>query len=209
MKRRIFVVTVIVVIFAVLEPTRAAAQTTPAIEVAGGYGVLRDAELEETFLLGWFASGGWNVTDWLAIVGEVGGQHTRSDFEFSGTVIGERQLDVYTLLAGPRYLRRFPRVIPFLHFLVGAARVKSDFEANDRFFGLVQLDPFLADSLLRELLITQTKPALQVGGGVSFPVGARLSVRLATDYRRVFDAFGRDLNQFRLSSGVVVGFGQR
>ncbi len=212
------------------------AQEVPAVEVAAGYGVLHDAELEKTFPVGWLASVGWNVTDAFAIVGEVSGQHTRSDHESFSTVTvsgscgfggclfgpppdriiqsvrirGEQQLDVSTFVAGVRFVRRSARVTPFLHILVGAVRVRSDIEQHELHVDV--LDPsFRQPSLpvLRDSVTTRTQPAVQVGGGVDFPVGARLSVRFATDYRRESDDFGRDLNQFRLSSGVVVGIGNR
>ena len=57
------------------------AQEVATVEVGGGYGFLRDFQSEETVPVGWFASGAWSVTDALAIVGEVSGQHARSDFE--------------------------------------------------------------------------------------------------------------------------------
>ena len=49
------------------------------------------------------------------------------------------------------------------------------------------------------------------GGGIDTYVTTRLSIRLTADYRGVFSSGRRlpDLNQFRPSSGVVVGIGSR
>ena len=207
------------------------AQEVATVEVGGGYGFLRDFQSEETVPVGWFASGAWNVTDALAIVGEVSGQHKRSDFEShlittggfpsagellcgfgpcppivirSVRISGEKQQAMYTFVGGLRIGQHFRRVRPFVHFLVGATRVTFETEDHDRF---VELGAPSNPGPLRHFATTETKPTVQVGGGVDIPVSARLSVRLAADVRGKW--FGCEATQFRLSSGVVVGLGMR
>ena len=209
-------------------------QEVATVEVGGGYGFLRDFQSEETVPVGWFASGAWNVTDALAIVGEVSGQHARSDFEShlittadvnvigtdgfpcglfgpcppivirSVRISGGKQQAMYTFVGGLRISQHFRRVRPFVHFLVGATRVTSETEDHDRF---VELGTPSNPGPLRHFATTETKPMVQVGGGVDIPVVARLSVRLAADMRGKW--FGSEATQFRLSSGVVVGLGMR
>ena len=64
-----------IVSFVVLMGMPSVAVAQHAGEIAGGYQFMRDYELEENFPGGWFVSGAGNLTDNIAIVGEVAGSH--------------------------------------------------------------------------------------------------------------------------------------
>lgn len=162
-----------------------AQDTRPAVEISGGYSFLRDQDIEEN-LHGWLASVSGNVTRWLGIVGEVGGNYKTvtlfdTDFDFS----------VHSFMAGARFSARGPgNVTPFGQVLVGAARgsisVLDESESSTEF-------------------------AVQGGGGVDFWVRPRLAIRVGGDYRRIVVNEDDDggLNEFRFYAGLVVGAGTR
>ena len=104
-----------------------AAQDIPAWEIAGGYSFTRAVTDEVTLPAGWFVSGARNVTDMLAIVGEVSGAY-RSEAEFGLEV----DRAVYTLMGGVRYYRRLARVTPVR--TVSPGRRASGLEGNVRGF---------------------------------------------------------------------------
>ena len=160
--------------------TPAAAQG-PRAEVAGGYQFMRDAELEESFPAGWFASGAIFVNDWLALVGEMAG--SQNVVESDGR---EAEVTFHSYAGGVRYYRRLTRVTPFAQLLVGGVG-----------FG-VELFEFDADA---------ADAALQPGGGIDVHLNERFFLRFAGDYRRVFSEEGA--NQFRFIVGAGLGFGRR
>ncbi len=158
-----------------------AAAQGPRAEVAGGYQFLHDAELEESFPAGWFASGAIYLNDSIALVGEMAGSQN--------VVVSdglEAEVTFHAYGGGVRYYRRLTRVTPFAQVLVGGVG-----------FG-VELFEFDADA---------AKAAIQPGGGVDVHLNDRFSVRFAGDYRRVFSDEGT--NQFRFIVGAVMGFGRR
>ena len=161
-----------------------AAQDIPAWEIAGGYSFTRAVTDEVTLPAGWFVSGARNVTDMLAIVGEVSGAYK------SEAVSGfEVDKALYTLMGGVRYYRRLARVTPFAQFLLGVAALVA--QPNDEAIDF----------------------AIQPGAGVDIRLTDRLAARVQGDWRRLFsadEALGTvDGNQIRISAGIVVGFGSR
>ena len=161
-----------------------AAQDIPAWEIAGGYSFTRAVTDEVTLPVGGFVSGARNVTDMLAIVGEVSGAY-KSEAEF-GFEIDKL---VVTLMGGVRYYRRLARVTPFAQFLLGGAALIA--QPND---GAIDF-------------------AIQPGAGVDIRLTDRLAARVQGDWRRIFsadEALGTvDGNQIRIAAGIVVGFGSR
>ncbi len=177
-------------------PAPALAQTRPAAEIAGGgYSFMRDYQTKENYPAGWFASGAWNITDWLAAVGEVGGTYKSFDFTLDSLKLNTNAR-LHPFLGGPRYSRRLRGVTPFGQLLVGAARETGGV------------------TIFRQSIATaETKLALQPGGGVDVPLTGRLSARIGADYRRIFakrkNTDQRSNNEFRFVAGVVVGFSRR
>jgi len=106
--RNLILVSVCVLRFAV----PAFAQTTPIVEVSGGYSFLRDQEIEENFH-GWVASVAGNLNSWFGIVGEVGGNYRT--IQVFGTDV---DLSVHSFMFGPRLSgRQRADVTPFFQFL--------------------------------------------------------------------------------------------
>lgn len=175
-------------------PAPVSAQASSGQIAGGGYSFVRDYLAKENLPLGWFASGAYNITDWLAAVGEVSGSYKNYDFTFdSDTFSTNTRLHSY--LGGARYSRRMGGMTPFGQVLVGVTRETGGV------------------TLFRQSIGTpQTKLTLQPGGGVDVPLTDRLSARLAADYRRIFaereNTDQKDDNQFRFAAGVVVGFGR-
>jgi hypothetical protein len=57
---------------------------------------------------------------------------------------------------------------------------------------------------------SSTEFAFQPGGGLSVYLSDHVGVRLSMDYRRiVFDNDEEDNSEFRLHTGIVIGFGGR
>ena len=170
----------------VVTPRTASAQGAPAAEVAGGYVLMRDFEVDTNFPLGWFASAGVNLSERFAVVGEVSGSYATIDL--FGTDV---DANVHTFMGGARFVRRMDRVTPFAQFLVGLARAGGGVD----FLG-VQISDAVTDF------------AIQPGGGVDVRVTERLSARVGADYRRIFSE-DADGNELRFTGGIVLGFGSR
>ena len=159
-----------------------AATQGPAADVAVGYQFMRDSELDENFPAGWFVSVGANLTDSLAIVGEVAGSRSSAGSALTS-------LDVYTYMGGIRLHRRMIGFTPFAQVLVGAARAVATVDVLG-----ITVDE------------SATSAAVQPGAGVDVHLSDAFGLRFAGDYRRVLGDGG---NEVRFLAGVVVGFGSR
>lgn len=174
-------VRLIAVAFIGLFATTAWAQEVPAGDVSGGYSFVRDQELEENFQ-GWVGSAAFNLSPWLGVVGEVGGNYkTLSAF---GTDV---DLSVHTFAGGVRTsFRGSSSVTPFAQLLVGAAR------ASGSVLGVSESD---------------TEFMVQPGGGVDVWFQPTVGLRIGGDYRRILEDSGA--NEFRFHAGIVAAFGKR
>ena len=160
-------------------------------EVAGGYSFLRDFQAKENFPAAWFASGAYNITNWLAAVGEVGGSYKSTDFVVD-SVSYSTTTRLHTVLVGGRYSRRVKSAAAFLQVLAGPA-----WESGGTTIFRESVGP------------TDRKIALQPGGGIDIPLTGRLGLRLGADYRRIFadrrTTPEKNNNEFRLNLGLVAG----
>ena len=167
----------------------ASAQEVSAVELSGGWQLIRVGELfedeAEVVPAGWYVDVAGNVTRMLAIVGQVGGNYKSIDVFFD-----EVDAKAHEFLGGVRVSSRAnARVVPFGQFLVGATR-------------------FRADSDLLGIDESETDFALQVGGGVNLMATDRIGIRVGADYLRVFSE-DEGTNVFRFVAGVVLPFGMR
>jgi opacity protein-like surface antigen len=171
-----------------------AATPQPLVEISGGYSFMRDVTIEENFPAGWYFSTAVNPLDWFGLVGEVSGAHK--------TIVENSFLELktqgYTFMGGPRFFRRFGHVTPYAQFLLGAAhgRVEATLASG--------LEPAVGSTE------SSTEFAFQPGGGVSVYLNDHVGIRLSMDYRRiVFDNDEEDNSEFRMLTGIVIGFGDR
>lgn len=180
---------IVSLVFVIGTPQIAVAQNSPAGEIAGGYSFLQDFTNELSVPAGWFVSGAGNVTDVLAIVGEVSGAYKTVE-----ALVLDVDLDLYTFMGGVRYYRRLARVTPFAQFFLGAARLS----AESTFLGFTESE-------------SETEFAIQPGAGIDIRLTDRLAARLQGDWRRIFfaEGFSDDSNEFRFAVGLVVGLGSR
>jgi opacity protein-like surface antigen len=166
---------------------------TPRSEISGGYAFMRDQDRSETFPVGWVASVVGNINGWIGAASEVGGSYRvcrdcqRGPFTsdtFRGT---DRNLRVFTFMAGPRFASRaMARVTPFAQVLVGGSHIS----------GGVQFDGALTTGF-----------TYQPGAGVDVYLTPNLGLRLQGDYR-VTRTEGHNGKASRVLAGVVWRQGQ-
>ena len=167
----------------------------PAVETSAGYAYLRDTTIEENFPVGWYFSAAANLNTWFGLAGEVTGAHKNLvDLE---PITAKANL--YTFMGGPRFYFQRGRIVPFAQVFVGSAHLR--WKATAPFGGL-------------DTTISDTKFAVQPGGGVTVLLAQHVSLRGAVDYRRIVftadDEFDEeDDSQVRVTAGVVFGWGAR
>ena len=170
-----------------------ASAQAPRFELSGAYSFMRDQDRSEDFPAGWVASVAGNINPWAAVVAEVGSSHRtchdceRGPFtsaEFRGT---DRDLRVFTFLAGPRFATRAMSVVtPFAQVLLGGSHIS----------GGVQFDGALTTGF-----------TYQPGGGVDVHLTPNFGLRLQGDFR-VTRTQGHNGKAPRFVAGVVWGHGQ-
>ncbi len=178
---RAVALTLITLMAVVLTAPTASAQT-PAGEIAGGYEFMRDWDVGTNFPTGFWVSGGGYVHNNLSIVGEFSRNSTTKEAGFVAA-----DLSVTTYMAGVRVSRREGPATSFAQFLVGGATGGATVSV----FGFSESD-------------STTAFAIQSGGGIDIHVAENTAVRFAADYRYVDGP-----SQFRIVTGLVVGFGER
>jgi opacity protein-like surface antigen len=170
-----------------------AAAAQPLVEISGGYSFMRDFTIEENFPAGWYFSTALNPLDWFGLVGEVTGAYKTLD----ENLLLKVKTHGYTFMGGPRFFRRFGQITPYGQLLVGGVH------------GRVEATP-LRDMGFPSVTESSTEFAFQPGGGISVYLNDHVGVRLSMDYRRiVFDNEEEDNSEFRVLTGIVIGFGSR
>jgi opacity protein-like surface antigen len=174
--------------------TPATAQDTQQAEVSAGYqwlaATISGEDEWRKFSKGWYIDVAGHltpadVTPMLSIVGQVSGNYrTFEDENFD--------LGVHTFMAGFR-ASSSGRLRGYAQFLAGGASLKASDEDD-------------SDS--------ETDFAMQFGGGVTLPAGARVGVRLGVDYMRIFAkedgvVLGGNINGVRFIVGATFGLGSR
>ena len=159
----------------------ASADPPPKVEIAGLYSVHHNDA--GTFPIGWVFAVGGNVTNWMAIVGEVGGGY-KSATEFGMDLT----IKEHTFLGGVKFASHGSRAaVPFVQVLTGIGNVGAGIEGYT-----VSVNAF----------------AFQTGGGVDIRMGSRTALRVQGDYR-LMRKDGSNLNEFRFAAGVMFGIGKR
>jgi opacity protein-like surface antigen len=180
----------------------ASAQTTPKVELSGGYQFLNfslNGE-NESMPVGWYFDVAGNLTPMLGVVFQVGGNYKTFDesVAIGGiTVSASADLKVHEFLGGMRVnLRSGGAVVPFGQFLVGGINGSIKVSASTTIPGQPPITVEDEDS--------STNFGLQAGGGVNFGLTDAIGVRAGADYLRVF-AEDEGANLFRVHVGVVIG----
>lgn len=158
-----------------------AAADTPKAEIGLSYSILHNKAT--TYPLGWVAAIDGNITNSIAIVGEVAGNYkTMTEAGIDLT------LKEHTFLGGLKFTGRGAgSAAPFFQVLAGLGRFGAGAEG---FSASVNVFAF------------------QPGAGVDIKLGANSAVRLQGDYR-LLRKNGENLNEFRVAVGVVFGVGKR
>jgi opacity protein-like surface antigen len=166
------------------------AQELPKIDASVNYSYLR-ANPATSGLGGFNLNGGsaavsYNFRDWLSGVADFGGYHVGSA---DGVKVDDHML---TYLFGPRFTyRKYRRISPFGHVLVGAARSGSDVFATSN---------------------SHTAFATAFGVGVDWNVRDRFSIRplqfdyLLTHLPEIGNGNNQTQNNLRVSTGIVFHF---
>lgn len=162
-------------------PVQALAQQTPKVEVFGGYSYLMaDINGSSFHLQGVNFSVAENVNSWF------GGA---LDFSSHFTTEAGFRTNTESLTYGPVFsYRKHPKVVPFGHALLGAARGSPEY--------LSISNPGFCFGVL-------------AGGGVDVKISSHAALRLfQADY--LLTRFGaRRQDNLRLSAGIVLRFGKR
>lgn len=136
-----------------------------------------------TFPIGWVFAAAGNITNWMAIVGEVGGNY-KSMTEM-GTDVTFRE---HAVLGGVRFaMRGRGPVVPFVHVLSGLGNIGVGAEGVSMSFNAF---------------------ALQAGGGADIRMSNRTAIRIQGDYR-LLRKYGENVNESRFGVGVVFRAGKR
>ena len=165
-----------------VSPLAAQSPAAPRFDVAVGYSFLHDQDISENFPKGWVASFADNLTSWLGIVGEVGGNYKTL------SIPGDPpKIKVQTLMGGPRFkAHAYGRVTPFGQVLFGAAWARTS---------VLDVGDTVKDF------------AYQPGAGSDWNLRSNLGVRLEGDYR-IVRAEGSNSKESRFVAAAVFGFGR-
>jgi len=169
-------------IFAFALPAKAQNET-PKAELYAGYGYLRVNDLGDAYNFnggsGQFA---YNASDWLGIVGDLGGYYTSSGF----------RAGLFSYLFGPRInfrgrgLRGHGKVTPFAQVLFGGAHSIDNSPLNAF--------------------------AMTAGGGIEYKISEHFAIRpVQAEYllTKFMNGVNNRQNSFRYSAGIVLRFGTR
>ena len=161
-------------------PLVASAQETPKAEAFGGYSYLRGGDGEN--LNGWNGSIVGNLNRWLGIKADFNGDYGHVD------IGGIRVRDsVYSYTFGPQFsIRKNDKVTPFVHTLFGGAHIRGN-----------------------ALGVTATGNgfAMFLGGGLDVKISKSFAIRAFQADYNLDHISGSNLNNFRLSTGIVFNLG--
>jgi outer membrane protein with beta-barrel domain len=184
---------------------RTFAQNTPSVEVSGGYQFIHpNGDDAATLDQGWFAEAAYNANRVVGLVGQVASNSESREVGFSneGLIVNARgTARIDSFLAGVRVSdRRSSRAVWFGHALIGNVRMsaRATVTGTDR------------GTPIEETRVTATMSdlGLQLGGGVTLEVAARIGLRVGLDSLRVFSDDDSS-TAFRVTAGVVLPFGRR
>lgn len=193
-----------------------AAQEVPKAEVFGGYSFTNEDFVSggsRSNAHGWNASVTANVNHWFGLVTDFGGLYGASASRTISiptlcpafpcvpqTFLITTDGMTHSFLVGPQFSLRREKLTPFVHVLIGGARLNSS--TTFQFPGPPPMPLFGPSSFSSSNLAL----ALALGGGVDYKLKEKLaSWRVQADY--VQSGFSNSTqNNFRLSTGLVFHF---
>lgn len=182
-----------------------AAQDVGKGEVSGGYQFinLSSGGSSDSMPAGWYLDLAGNLTRSVAVVAAVGGNY-KSQRE-SGTYLGAivtttADMKVHEFMGGTRFsVRANPNIVPFGHFLVGAAHGSTSYSGTTTYGRQTVFSASGADS--------STNFALRAGGGMNFAFTRMVGIRVEADYLRIFATeAAAGANLFRFGAGINIPF---
>lgn len=190
------------------------AQEFPRAEVFGGYAYGNFGPVSSgagrTNLNGWNTSLGVNVNRWFGLVSDFGGHYGSLNgstplppIPCAPTACGvaTSENDKYhSFLFGPQFSFRIKKVTPFVHALLGGARLNRSGTAT------ILLSPAPIPPLFPptyNFSISTTNFAFAGGGGVDYKFTERFAWRVQADYLEI-GIPNRTLNNIRVSTGLVI-----
>ena len=202
-KDRLLFIVAGLVAFSAARPV--AAQGVGKGEVSGGYQFinLSSGGSSQSMPAGWYLDLAGNLTRSLAVVAAVGGNYKsqqESATYLGATVTTTADIKVHEFMGGTRFsIRANPNIVPFGHFLVGAAHGSTSYSGTTTYGGRTVFSASGADS--------GTNFALQAGGGMNFAFTRMVGVRVEADYLRIFATeAAAGANLFRLGAGINIPF---
>jgi opacity protein-like surface antigen len=185
--RKLFLIAALMLVSSIAAQAQ---ENSPSMEIFGGYSyLLADDDDGGVDLHGWNASFNQNIVKWAGFKADFSGHY--GDVTF---LPGQRaDLTTHLFLVGPQFsLRKYERVTPFVHALLGAART----------------DLTLSSPTSR-VSVDDSAFALALGGGLDIKIVDSLAIRLfQADY--VLTRFNDDSqHNFRASTGLVLRIGER
>jgi len=186
----------------------ASAQSTPKAEISAGYQFLNFSvegggavpEENESMPKGWYFDVAGNLNPMIGIVFQVGGNYKTFEESFSAggaTASTTVDLKVHEFLGGVRLnARTAATVTPFVQVLAGGINGSVEATATATIPGQPPFSFSDSDS--------GTDFALEIGGGVNFPLSAAVGLRVGADYLRIFEE-DAGANLFRFTVGIVFG----
>ena len=187
---------------AIVAAVPASAQTTPTVQVSGGYQFLNlSFEGEgETLGKGWYGEVAGHFTPMFSAVFEVGGNYksVSESLTINGvTTTLDADFSVHQFLGGVRVShRRNPSLVPFGQVLFGGVNVSVE-GSGSASIGGGEIFSFSEGDAATEF-------AMQIAGGLDLRVTDRAGIRVGAGYTRIFADEG--VNAFRAIIGVVFPF---
>jgi Outer membrane protein beta-barrel domain len=169
-----------------LVSAHASAQEPARAEIAVGYSVLHDWDLEETFPVGWVAAAGFHLNKWVTLVGDASGHYKSID------IAGGQNLSLkeHAFLGGPRARYSWTSIGVYGQVLFGATHGSATVEGVD------------IDS-------SDTAFTVQTGLGIDFFVSPATAIRVETGGRFLRNGVDAEAStQWRMLFGVVRRIGR-
>ena len=175
-----------------LPPLAVRAQELPKAEVYAGYSFVRDFKVNHH---GWDTSIAATINKNLSFVADVSGHYARVEGNTFGFPFND-DVNLHSIMVGPRVSETVGKWRPFVHALVGITRVSESTK-------LIISNTTVSDSF------NKVGFSVAVGGGMDYWLTNRLALRVPQAEYYMF-RIGDNKNETpRLGAGLVFRFGSK